>query len=34
MDELCARALETARLKGARYADVRLVDTTQQSLAR
>jgi TldD protein len=33
MDELSARALETARLKGARYADVRLVHTTQQSLA-
>jgi TldD protein len=33
MDELSARALETARLKGARYADVRIVDTTQQSLA-
>jgi TldD protein len=33
MDELSARALETALLKGARYADVRLVDTTQESLA-
>ncbi|MEP7359501.1 MAG: TldD/PmbA family protein, partial [Anaerolineales bacterium] len=33
MDELSARALETARLKGARYADVRRVMTTQQSLS-
>ena len=33
MDELSARALETARLKGARYADVRVVQTAQQSLA-
>src|SRR5712691_10229232 len=33
MEELIARALETARLKGARYADVRLVHTLEQSLA-
>jgi TldD protein len=33
MDELLARALETARLKGARYADARLVHTQEQGLA-
>ncbi len=33
MEELCARALETARLKGAGYADVRLVQTRTQSLS-
>jgi TldD protein len=33
VEELCARALETARLKGARYADVRLVQTGTQSLS-
>ena len=33
MEELIARALETARLKGARYADVRLLHTLEQSLA-
>jgi TldD protein len=33
MDELLARALETARLKGARYADARLVHTLEQGLA-
>ena len=33
MDELLARALETARLEGARYADVRLVRTQEQCLA-
>ncbi|MCC6189825.1 MAG: TldD/PmbA family protein [Anaerolineales bacterium] len=33
MDELCARALETAQLLGARYADVRLTTSTEQSLA-
>ncbi len=33
MDELLARALETARLKGARYADARLVSTKEQGLA-
>src|SRR5260221_7336997 len=33
MDELLARALETARLKGARYADARLVSTQEQGLA-
>jgi TldD protein len=33
MDELCARALETARLLGARYADVRLVTSAEQALA-
>ena len=33
MDELSARALETARLKGARYADVRRVISTEQSVA-
>ena len=32
MDELLARALETARLKGARYADARLVTTQEQGL--
>jgi len=32
MDELLARALETARLKGARYADARLVSTQEQGL--
>jgi len=30
MDELVARALETARLKGAGYADVRVVQTEQE----
>jgi len=33
MDELLARALETARLKGARYADARLISTQEQGLA-
>jgi TldD protein len=33
MDELLARALETARLKGARYADARLVLTQEQGMA-
>ncbi|MCC7358012.1 MAG: TldD/PmbA family protein [Anaerolineales bacterium] len=33
MDELLARALETARLRGARYADVRLVESAEQNLA-
>jgi len=33
MDELLARALDTARRRGARYADVRLVDTGEQNLA-
>jgi len=33
MDELLARVLETARLKGARYADARLVTTQEQGLA-
>jgi TldD protein len=33
MDELLARALETARLKGARYADARLVHILEQGLA-
>src|SRR5438876_5662210 len=33
MDELLARALETARLKGARYADARLVSTQEQGMA-
>ena len=33
MDELLARALETARLRGARYADARLVHTLEQGLA-
>ena len=30
MDELVARALETTRLKGAGYADVRVVQTEQE----
>jgi TldD protein len=33
MDPLAARALETARLKGAQYADVRLNHSTEESLA-
>ena len=33
MDSLSARALETTRLKGAQYADVRVVNTVEQSLA-
>ena len=33
MDEFLARALETARLKGARYADARLVHSQEQGLA-
>jgi TldD protein len=33
MDELIARALDTARLRGARYADARLTHTTEQELA-
>ena len=33
MDDLIARALETARLKGARYADARLVSTQAQGMA-
>src|SRR5580765_6393238 len=33
MDERLARALETARLKGARYADARLVATREQGMA-
>jgi TldD protein len=33
MDELIARALDTARLRGARYADARLIDTVEQELA-
>jgi TldD protein len=33
LDPLSARALETARLKGAQYADVRIVNTVEQSLA-
>lgn len=33
MDDLLARALDTARRLGARYADVRLVESTEQNLA-
>ena len=33
MKELMARALETARLKGAQYADVRVVQTAEQGLS-
>lgn len=33
MDDLSARALDTARLRGAAYADVRVVETTSQSLS-
>jgi TldD protein len=33
MDELLAHALETARIKGARYADARLVSTQAQGMA-
>ena len=33
MDELLARALDTARRLGARYADVRLVNSAEQNLA-
>ncbi len=33
MDELLARALDTARLRGARYADARLIDTVEQEMA-
>ncbi|MGH2521577.1 MAG: TldD/PmbA family protein [Anaerolineales bacterium] len=33
MDTLSSRALETAKLKGAQYADVRLVRTNEQSLS-
>ncbi len=33
MDELLARALDTARRLGARYADVRLVESAEQNLA-
>jgi TldD protein len=33
MDELLARALETARRRGARYADARLVESAEQELA-
>ncbi len=33
MDDLLARALETAKLKGAQYADIRVVHTTEQSLS-
>jgi TldD protein len=33
MDELSARALDTARLRGAAYADVRLVESATQSLS-
>lgn len=32
MDELIARTLNVAQLKGATYADVRLVETTQQTI--
>ncbi len=32
MDTLSSRALETARLKGAQYADIRVVHTADQSL--
>ena len=33
MDTLSARALETARLKGAQYADIRVVHSAEQSLS-
>lgn len=33
MDPLAARALETARLKGAQYADIRIIDSAEQNLA-
>lgn len=33
MDPFATRALETARLKGAQYADVRIIDSSEQSLA-
>ena len=33
MDEVIARALDTTRLRGARYADARLIDTVEQELA-
>jgi TldD protein len=33
MEPLAARALETARRRGAQYADIRIVHTTEQSLA-
>ena len=33
MDTLSSRALETAKLKGAQYADIRVVNTTDQSLS-
>ena len=33
MDTLASRALETARLKGAQYADIRVVQSAEQSLS-
>jgi len=33
LDTLSSRALETAKLKGAQYADIRVVHTTDQSLS-
>jgi TldD protein len=33
MDPLLPRALDTARLKGAQYADIRLINSVEQSLA-
>ncbi|MGQ0601997.1 MAG: PmbA/TldA family metallopeptidase, partial [Anaerolineales bacterium] len=33
MHPLAARALDTAQLKGAHYADIRLIDSLEQSLA-